>query len=677
MLHARLILRQFAAAAVLFASLSIGMIAAGTARAEPPMTLPEQLQIHDPAGVINAAERTKLQRAIDRLYNERGLSLWVVYVKTFDNRTAADWANQVITASEFTDRDVLLAVATDARRYYLSAPEGLGQDKVNSIAAKNVEPNLKKGEWAQAGIAAANGIDRALDGSNTLTYVAAGVGGTAAVVGGGAYLYSRRRRQHEAEERLDSLRNASDELTVDQLSTQSIEVLDDWSKEILTDTDNAVRTSTDELALAVDEFGEQETAPFRKAVEAAQKGIADSFVLRQRLDDAITESADERRSMLVQIITTCHDVDGELDRQVRAFDEMRNLLLNAPERLDDLTRSVVDLKTRTETAEATLSLLIAKHGEERVKSVSHNVELAEKQIVFAEENIDAGRDAVEKPAGRQGAAVAAIRAAEGAVEQARRLLDAIGNADGSIATAATRLPALIDEVTAEIEQAGTLDRSSALDTAVETAHIALQYAAANADTDPLGSFTTLVDADTALDEALDSGRAATNLRKRNVELRETGTAAAAAKVSAARDFIATRRGAVQTEARTRLAEAERLLASAQKRPAGEAVEAVDEARRAGALADQALMSAQADVVSWQRTEQPAAQGGDPSAIGAVLGGILVDSFLRGGGGGLGGGRIDTGGFPSRRGDGYSYDGRSPGSFGGSGSSGRIGVGGRF
>jgi hypothetical protein len=197
MLHARLILRQFAAATVLFASLSIGMIAAGTARAEPPMTLPEQLQIHDPAGVINAAERTKLQRAIDRLYNERGLSLWVVYVKTFDNRTAADWANQVITASEFTDRDVLLAVATDARRYYLSAPEGLGQDRVNSIAAKNVEPNLKKGEWAQAGIAAASGIDRALDGSNTLTYVAAGVGGTAAVVGGGAYLYSRRiRRTH-------------------------------------------------------------------------------------------------------------------------------------------------------------------------------------------------------------------------------------------------------------------------------------------------------------------------------------------------------------------------------------------------------------------------------------------------------------------------------------------------
>ena len=178
--------------------------------------------------------------------------------------------------------------------------------------------------------------------------------------------------------------------------------------------------------------------------------------------------------------------------------------------------------------------------------------------------------------------------------------------------------------------------------------------------------TTLVDADTALDEALDSRRAATNLRKRNVELRETGTTAAAAKVSAARDFIATRRGASADRGADSAGGGNDSSPRAQKRPAGEAVEAVDEARRAGALADQALMSAQADVVSWQRTEQPRHRGGDPSAIGAVRRHPLVDSFLRGGGGGLGGGRIDTGGFPSRRGDGYSYDGRSPGSFGGSG-----------
>ncbi|GAB08606.1 hypothetical protein GOARA_013_00500 [Gordonia araii NBRC 100433] len=666
---ARLILRQLAAAIVVFASALLGAAAAAPAQAEPPMRLPELMQIHDPARAISDGDRDKLQAAIDKLYNDRGLSLWVVYVKTFDNHTAADWAAQVITASEFTDRDVLLAVATDARRYYLSAPEGLGRDQVNQVAAKHVEPQLKKGQWAQAGIAAAEGIDDALSPSKTIAYVAAGVGGTAAVAGGGAYLYSRRRREKDAQARLDALRGASDELTVDQLATQSIEVLDDWSREILTDTDNAVRTSAEELQLAVDELGEQQTAPFRKAVEAAQRGVAQSFALRQRLDDGIEETADERRSMLVQIITTCHDVDAALDEQVTAFDETRNLLINAPERLDNLTRGIVDLKTRAQTAEASLALLVAKHGEDRVRAVSHNVELAEKQIAFAEENVDDGRAVMAKPAGRQGAAVAAIRAAEGAVDQAAKLLDAIANADASIAEAATRLPALIDEVTAEIAEAADLESSPALDAAVASAQAALDYAAANAESDPLGSFTTLVETDAELDRALEEGRAKDRVRQRDADLLTQSTAAATAKVSAARDFIATRRGAVQSEARTRLAEAERLLKSAQGRPAGEAGEAIDEARRAGALADEALMSAQGDVVSWQQVEQPAAQGGDASAIGAVLGGILVDSFLRGGG------RIDTGGFGNR--GGYTYEGRSPGSFGGSSSSGRIGVGGRF
>ncbi len=672
MAFARSLLHQLAAAIVLSASVSLGLLMGAPAQAEPPMKLPDQLQVHDPAGVISAADRAKMLTAIEKLYTDRGLSLWVVYVKSFDDRTAADWAAQVITASEFTERDVLLAVATDSRRYYLSAPEGLGRDTVNAVAAKDVEPQLKKGQWAQAGIAAANGINDALSPSNTLAYVAAGVGGTAVIAGGGAYLYSRRRREQEAKARLESLRGASAELTVDQLSTQSIEVLDDWSKEVLTDTDNAVHTSAAELALAVDEFGDQDTEPFRAAVEAAKRGVAESFVLRQRLDDAIPESPEERRSMLVQIITTCHDVDAALDEQVRDFDELRNLLLGAPDRLDDLTRSIVDLRTRAQTAESTLALLIAKHGEDRVQAVSHNVELAEKQIAFADENVDDGRAAVAKPAGRQGAAVAAIRAAEGAVDQAGKLLDAIVNADAAIAGAGTRLPALIDEVTAEIADAATLASTPSLAQAVAAAQRALDYATANAERDPLGSFTDLVEADAGLDRELEAGHAQAGERKRNDELREQGTAAAVAKVSAARDFIATRRGAVQAEARTRLAEAERLLAAARKRPATETGEAVDEVRRAGALADEALMSAQRDVVSWQQAEQPAAQGGDPSAIGAVLGGILVDSFLRGG---LGGNRPDTGGVGNR--GGYTYDGRSPGSFGGSSSSGRIGVGGRF
>ena len=111
---------------------------------------------------------------------------------------------------------------------------------------------------------------------------------------------------------------------------------------------------------------------------------------------------------------------------------------------------------------------------------------------------------------------------------------------------------------------------------------------------------------------------------------------------------------------------------AQEAAATDPVAAISTARQAGALADRALMAAQGDVVNWQQSQQPRAGG---STAGAVLGGILVDSFLRGtvsGGRGYRGGG-HSGGF----GGGFSSGGRSPGSFGGSGSSGRIGTGGRF
>ena len=134
-------------------------------------------------------------------------------------------------------------------------------------------------------------------------------------------------------------------------------------------------------------------------------------------------------------------------------------------------------------------------------------------------------------------------------------------------------------------------------------------------------------------------------------------------------FIGTRRGAVQSTARTRLAEAQRLLQSATDAAATDAPVATATARRAGSLADQALMAAQTDVVDWQSQQR---HPGGSSTAGAVLGGILVDSFLRGTVAGRGGG-FGGGGF----GGGFGSGGRSPGSFGGSGSSGRIGTGGRF
>lgn len=661
-----------------------------TARAEAPMRRPAQ--VNDPADALSTSDRDRVQQAAETLFSDHGVQLWVVYVKTFNGMSSEQWGSQTVQMSDLGEHDVLLAVATDDRAYRFDAPDsvdGLDRSTLDSIAQDNIVPALKRSDWAGAAVGAANGLGSALTPSHAGAITAGVVGGVVVVGGGGAYLYSRRRRKQKFESQLETVRGQ--ELTGDELLSQPIEVLEPWSREVLTDTDNAIRTSEEELRLAVDEFGPAQTAPFTQALDAAKRGLATSFSLRQRLDDDIPETPDEQRSMLVQIITTCTDVDAALDEQVSAFDEMRNLLINADSRFEQITQQLVALRARLEGAATRLTSLTQKYGAPTLSSIEHNVDLAAQEIGFAESSADQGRAAIARPVGEQGAAVAAIRSAEGAIAQADKLLDAIDNADANITAAHTQLPALIAEVEGELQEAAglSLDGGSALATAVASATTALARAKSEAAGTPgsegdddgasrehgdlLGAFTALVDADADLDRALDAARDTSAQRQRRTEVLTAALTNAQAKVTAASDFVATRRGAIGSTARTRLAEAQRLLETANTTAQSDPTGATDAARRAGSLADQALMAAQGDVVSWQQSQQPRSGGG--SAAGAVLGGILVDSFLRGSmrGGGYGGGF--GGGFG---GGGYtSGGGRSPGSFGGSSSSGRIGVGGRF
>ncbi|MBM7368760.1 TPM domain-containing protein [Gordonia hydrophobica] len=132
---------------------------------------------------------------------------------------------------------------------------------------------------------------------------------------------------------------------------------------------------------------------------------------------------------------------------------------------------------------------------------------------------------------------------------------------------------------------------------------------------------------------------------------------AEARIQLAADFIDTRRGAVGARPRTLLSVAQDLVAVDDEVSASNA-------RQAAEYADEALAVALADVAAWRDQHDH-----DDSATDAVLTGMLVDSVLQGSptdatwqaGGHLG----------------YSTGGRSPGSFGGSSTSGRIGTGGRF
>ncbi|WP_305091826.1 YgcG family protein [Prescottella sp. R16] len=661
--------RAFAASLVgTLLSLIVLAFAPATASAEAPLRLPEH--ITDLSGVLDDGQRADVQDALDTLYADHKVSLWVVYVPDFDGLDRETWTTRTATASALGNRDVLLAVATTDRDYMLDVPQALSQisdAEVTSIQVDSVEPMLRDDDWSGAAIAAAGSIDDALAPGTTGTTVLWVGLGVAVVAGAVVVVFTRRKRRRQQEQDVAAAHRV-DPTNPEALAALPIPALDALAKEVLVETDNAIRTSEEELALAVGEFGADATATFTTAFEQARAALASAFSIRQRLDDDIPETPQQQRDMLVELVTTCARADKELDDRVAEFDAMRDLLLDAPARLDALTQAVVALTVRAPQSDATLAALRAEFPASVLATVEHNPAMARERIVFAEQNIAAGRDAVALPAGKQGPAVAAIRAAEAALDQARTLLDALDRADTDIRHAIATLPAAMADVQRGIDTADALAArgGAALTQARAAAAAALRDAQAAKDSDPLGSFTKVVEADAALDAVLADAQEAQQQTDRARARLAQDLTAAESQVSAAADFIGTRRGAVGAEARTRLSEAQRHLEAARQLAQSDPSQALQHAQAATQLGAKALWAAQADVNRYQDQQRPPgggiSGGSRGNAAGAILGGILIDSMLRGSRGG-------HGGF------GGGWSGPRPGSFGGSGSSGRVGRGG--
>ncbi|MCK5751918.1 MAG: TPM domain-containing protein, partial [Mycobacterium sp.] len=289
-------------------------------------------------------------------------------------------------------------------------------------------------------------------------------------------------------------------------------------------------------------------------------------------------------------------------------------------------------------------------------SVADNVDEARERLAFADQNITTARELVARPADRQGGLVDAIHAAEAALGQARTLLDAVDSASTDINRAVTGLPALIADVQSGINQAGAqlaqgnvavaTELSDARDAAVQ----AVSHAQSDGNADPLGAFTRLTQADAELDRLLEEVAEQRETTERLSRTFDQALFNAQSRVRGVSDYIDTRRGAIGPEARTRLAEAVRLLQAAQDKRDTNLSEAIAHANGAARLAAQAQSLANADVTAAQQHfGGPYGRGGGGGQTGAVIGGILIGNLLSGalrggfGGGGFGGG-FGGGGF---------------------------------
>lgn len=426
--------------------------------------------------------------------------------------------------------------------------------------------------------------------------------------------------------------------------------MDAQARKALVDTDDAVRTSQEELGFAAAQFGEEATRPFVDTLERAKRELTAAFRLRQQLDDAYPEDDETRLRMLEEILERCTRANRLLDAESDDFDRLRAFERNAPQALAAAEAAVGEMSGRMTGAEGALQVMRNRYASPVAASAERDLGEATSRLEFARQNLRDGRRASERH--DDGAVAVRVRAAEAAVAQASRLIDAVERRARELAEAADALPGALTETDTDLAEARGL-----LEGAQEVPTAALQGRIARAETvvarvrdlveagryDPIDALRRVEEADAALDEALAGVQESEHGTHRMRALLERALMGARSSNGAAADFITTHRGGVGSEARTRLAEAQRRLTLAEVLSArGDFQRALTEAQWADELAREAQVLAQEDVEGY--VIEPSVYGVAGPGLGlagAMLGGIVL-------GGGFGGGPVSFGGGATRR-----------------------------
>jgi serine/threonine protein kinase, bacterial len=137
----------------------------------PPTSSAPSIQlsryITDQSGVLAPAGRAAVEQAINRLYTQRNVHLWVAYVNDFSGLTPFRWAEETMRANGFSDTDGLLAIATANRAFSFRPPsamtKGTNGARVNAelIRKDRIAPAVRSDEWSRAAVGAANGLEAA------------------------------------------------------------------------------------------------------------------------------------------------------------------------------------------------------------------------------------------------------------------------------------------------------------------------------------------------------------------------------------------------------------------------------------------------------------------------------------------------------------------------------------
>lgn len=401
--------------------------------------------------------------------------------------------------------------------------------------------------------------------------------------------------------------------------------------------DERIRTAGDELAFAEAELGAASTKDLKAALESVRHHLREAFQLHQLNHDEIPDTTEELRTRNARIVQLCDWAQDLLDEKTAALADAVTRIRRAPEVRAQVRSDAEALATRVPQAAAVVQRLSSRYAETAMHQIRNSAQEADQLISFAVHGADVAER--RRNARQHDEADLALETATEAVRRAGAILDSVEDFEIEALRAESTLAEVVADSRHDLIAAREAPRTPAVAEAVTALQAALDsITPAGEPGDPFAELTRLRAANTALDEAVALARHRAEHPLPTVQQVQHALDDADRQLGVARGLIAGHRGWIGADARTRLAEAERLRLDipALIDPEETREQALIASRRVAQLASEALQLAQRDIDSarppqddgWGGGWGGGRRGGNDIASG-LLGGLVIGSILDG------------------------------------------------
>lgn len=415
------------------------------------------------------------------------------------------------------------------------------------------------------------------------------------------------------------------------------------AEQALVATDERIRTTSDELAFAEAELGESLTSDLRKALAAVRTHLREAFQLHQLNHDEIPDTDEELRTRNARILQLCEWAQDLLDEKTSVLAESVAKVRRAPEVIAQVRADAAALSARIPQTNEAVARLSARYADSAMHQITASAAEAEQLISFATHSADVSER--RRAAKQNEEANVALETATEATRRASALLDAVEDFEIEALRAESTLAEVVADSRGDLIAARTAPAVPAVAQAVAALQAALAaLTPSGMPNDPFAELSQLRDANSALDEAIAKARHRAENPLPSIAQVQHAIDDADRQLGVARGLISGHRGWIGADARTRLAEAERLRVDlSDLLPAEDTREAaLIQARRVAHLASEALQLAQRDIDSSRPQDQDWGGGGGGWGGGGgrrgggggdlasgILGGLVIGSLLDG------------------------------------------------